>query len=323
MNTPSNPSSRRGFLDSHAAVYLSLIGANAIWGATLVLSRGVHEVMPPLGLGFWRWLMIPTMLLPFVWRDLRREASVILASWKTITMLGIFLVFGSTLAIVSVNYTTAINAGLVNAAQPTVTLFVGLLLFRDRVTWVQTLGLLAAFCGIVVMVTKADFGALLAFRFNGGDFWMLLAVFGYASYAVNLRRLSREIGLMTGLFAISLAGTLTLLPFYIGESIISRTLPLSWGSVGTVVFLGLVGSVLAMIMWNRGLMAVGANRAAIFVNLIPVFAALFAIPILGESLYLYHFAGAALVCAGIFLVVRGHRGRAHAPALKPAPEETS
>ena len=79
---------------------------------------------------------------------------------------------------------------------------------------------------------------------------------------------------------------------------------MSLETLAAIFGISVFASSLALILWNGANRAVGPNRAAIFTNLLPVFGAAMAIPFLGESLFAHHFAGAALVCGGIFLVVR-------------------
>jgi drug/metabolite transporter (DMT)-like permease len=81
--------------------------------------------------------------------------------------------------------------------------------------------------------------------------------------------------------------------------------------------MALLGSLLPVMIWNQSIHRVGVNRAAIFVNLMPVFGAIFAIAFLGERLFLFHVIGAILVFAGIVLVVRGDPA-AVKPAEQPA-----
>jgi drug/metabolite transporter (DMT)-like permease len=184
---------------------------------------------------------------------------------------------------VAVNYTTAINTVLVNAAQPAVTAVAAYLLGRDRLSPWQWLGIAAATGGIMIFI----------------------ATFGFAAYALNIHRVPGEMGLFASLFVIGIAGSLVVLPAYIYESIWVRPMPFTWASVSAISTLAVFMTVLSMFLWNAGNRAIGPSRAGIFVNLFPVFVAAMAIVFLDEELHLYHLAGAACVCLGITLVVTG------------------
>jgi drug/metabolite transporter (DMT)-like permease len=71
-----------------------------------------------------------------------------------------------------------------------------------------------------------------------------------------------------------------------------------------VVYLAVFPTLLAVVTWNVALRSLGPNRAAIFVNLIPVSGAALAMIFLGERLYFYHWLGAAVVFIGIYFAVR-------------------
>lgn len=244
------------------------------------------------------------LLLPFAYKQLQRERAVVRAYLGTFVLLGALLVGAGTLLLIGLNYTTAINTALINGTQPALTVLMSWVLIRDRLTRLQTLGVIAALIGVVIMVTRAEFGEIGGLKFNIGDLLILSAVVCYAGYAVNLRKLPKELGLIPGLFLILFSGSLLLVPLYIVETLTLRSVPLTVLTFGSVVILALFVSIFAMLMWNYGNRTIGHNHAAIFVNLLPVFGSLLAIIFLDESLFVYHVIGAMFVCFGIFLVVR-------------------
>jgi drug/metabolite transporter (DMT)-like permease len=281
-----------------------LILAAFMWAASTVIARGVHAEIPPIGLSFWRAAIAVVVLLPLVWRALGRKRALIMANWKLLWLLGVMQVGASALLIVAVNYTGAINATLVNAAQPALTAVVAWVLIGDRVSRVQGLGIAGALAGIVVMTARADWRVLVGFDFNVGDLLVVGAILGWAIYATQLPRLPRELGMTTMLFVITLAGAVSLIPFYVFETAFVRPMPISLTALVTVVVLGIIVTVFSVFIWNAGIRAIGPNRAVVFINLIPVFGAALAIVFLGERLYFYHLIGALFVFAGIMAVIR-------------------
>ncbi len=290
-----------------ALPYLLITIAVWSWAGNLIIARAVRADIPPIGLSFWRWFIAAVVLLPFAWPGLRAEAPLLRAAWKQLCLLGFLLTGGSTLAFVAVNHTTAINASLVYATQPAAAAFIGWILFRHHFSRLQVLGVVAALLGILAMMSRADWGVLADLQLNGGDLWMIAATTGLSAYSVLLVRLRRGLGLLSSLFVMVAAGSLLLLPFYIAESTLSRTVPLDWLTVAAVFYAAVITSVIAVMLWNTGIAAVGANRGVVFSNLTPVFASAMAIVFLGERVFAYHLIGAALICLGIVFVVRGHR----------------
>ena len=303
----SNLKIPKEFKPSPAVAYVFAMGAAFLWATSTIIGRGVHQELPPIGTSFWRWFLAAAVLFLLTWRELPSKHALIIKNWRLILLLGILQVGSSGLLYLALNYTTAINATLINAAQPALTILPAWLLTGDRVTLRQSIGILAALSGIIVMVSQGKLGILVALEFNVGDIIALLAVLGWAIYATILHRLPAELGLGTTLFVIFFSGSLILLPFYIIESASFRTVPFTGSTVGIIAILGTVVSLGSIAMWNSSLRAVGPNRASIFLNLIPVFGVSLAIIFLGERLFGHHLAGAGLVGLGIVLVVSGAR----------------
>jgi len=150
---------------------------------------------------------------------------------------------------------------------------------------------------------------LLALDLHAGDFIALLAMCGFAGYALNLKRLPRELGVVPTLVAISTAGTLMLLPFYLWEAFAVKAVPVTTTSIAAILALALLVTVLGNLAWYAGNRIIGPSRASIFINLIPVFGIALAIVFLDERLFAYHVAGGVLVVIGLVLAAGTGRGR--------------
>jgi drug/metabolite transporter (DMT)-like permease len=159
------------------------------------------------------------------------------------------------------------------------------------------------FVGVLVMVSKGDWHLMANLNFNRGDIGAVIGVIGLSAYAIGLRWLPRGLTPLDAAFGITVAGCIAALPAYAAESLSGRPFPLRPETVGAVLLMGTVGSVLGNVIWNIGNQALGANKASIFINLIPVFGVVMAIAFLGETLRFYHIAGFALICAGVCCVL--------------------
>jgi len=213
-----------------------------------------------------------------------------------------------------VNFTTAINATVINATQPALTALVAFIVAHERLSLIQALGIAAAFLGVIVMISQASLGVILQLDINVGDLVMLGAAICWSLYAVELHRTTHLPSPDVLLFLIACTGLVLALPFYLIEHAFLRTFQTTPVTLSAVAYLGLGSTVLAVYLWNVAIRSVGANRAAIFLNLIPVFGASFAIIFLGERLFEYHVIGGCLVLAGIYFAVQKSRART-VPAL--------
>ncbi len=96
-------------------------------------------------------------------------------------------------------------------------------------------------------------------------------------------------------------GLLLLASLYLWELRYEPGVNWSLATVGTVIYLALFASIIAFLLWNSGVSAIGPNTAGLYIHLYPLFTTVLAILFLGESLQLYHIAGATLIFGGLFL----------------------
>ena len=300
-NTKHQAHTGRVAMQAYAIVTVAVF----LWAVGLIIGRAVHAEIPPFGLTFWRWLIASLAILPFAWGTLIRHRRVLRAHLGILSLQGMLIVGPSAAMFLALNFTTAINATLISATQPTMTVLLARIFVGDFMRTGQWAGVAAAFIGVGLMVTQADWRVFVTLDFNIGDLIGIGAIVGYSFYAINLRKLPAELGTFPALAVIVFIGAILLSPLYIYESVALRPVPLAWNSVLVIAVMAIVISALSMAMWNYGNRTVGHNRAAVFVNLVPVFGAVLGILFLDEQLRSYHLLGGALVCSGIFLVARG------------------
>ena len=288
----------------HPTAYVVLVFNMALWGGALVVARGVHELAPPLALTFWRWVIALIVLFPFVVRKLYQELPLKPQARRSVYWICGCMAAGTTLSVVAVNYTTAVNATVINGTQPATTALVALLLVRERLSLVQILGVLSAFVGLIIMISQASLDVLFQMDINIGDLVMLGAVICWSLYTVELHRATHLPSPEILLFLIVCTGVVFGLPLYLIEELYIRSFQWTAVTLSAVGYLGVGSTVLAVYLWNAAIRSVGVNRAAIFLNLIPIFGACFAIFFLGERLFGYHAVGGCLVIGGIICAIQ-------------------
>lgn len=284
--------------------YLLLVLPPLFWAGNAVLARGVAELIPPVALSFWRWTIALGLLLPFTWRLTRRDWPEIRSGGKILLLLGLLGIASfNTLLYAAAHSTTALNISLTQSVMPAVIVLISFALFGERVRYDQLLAVILCVLGAAYIVTHGDWQRLQSLHFVDGDLLMLLAIILYALYSVLLRKRPQihPLSLLTVTFAI---GVVTLLPLYCWELQRTPPLRLNWPIVFSLLYLGTCPSILAYLCWNRGVELLGANRAGLFINLIPLFAALMAVLFLGERFQAYHLSGILLIFAGLVLFNR-------------------
>ena len=278
-----------------------------IYSSPPVVTRSVSMSVPPIALSWSRWIIAALVLLPIVWRRLPAAWPDLRKHTPSLVFLASFMIFGSTMSVLAVYFTTATNAVIVNASQPAITALLAWAIAGTTLLGRQRLGVVCAFAGILIMVARADIDVLLGLDLNIGDPIFLLGVIGWSTYAVLLPRRDYAPDGMVLMFFIAVTGTILTLPFYLAEAAIGGGFTLTKEVIAAMLYLSVFPTLLATICWNLAIRSVGPNRTAIFVNVIPISGATLAMVFLGERLYPYHIVGAAFVLAGIYLAIRRDR----------------
>ncbi len=282
-------------------IYLLLVLPPLFWAGNSVLARGVAQLIPPVSMSFWRWLIALVILLPFTWKQTLKDWPAIKADWKIILTLG-FLGIASfnTLLYTAAHSTTAINIALTQSVMPVVIVLISFQLFHDRITRFQLFAIVLCMLGAGYIVIRGNWQRLIHLEFVTGDLLMLLAVCLYALYSVLLRKRPKvhPLSFLTTTFAV---GVILLLPLYCWERQITPTLELTQPVIFSLLYVAVCPSILAYLCWNRGIHEIGANRAGLYINLIPMFASLLAVLFLGERFQSFHLVGILLISSGLLL----------------------
>ncbi len=289
--------------------YLLLILPPLFWAGNVVLARGLAQQIPPLSLSFLRWATALLFLAPFTWQHLKRDWHHLPGHWPMLwlySLLGIAM-FNS-LLYTATQTTTALNCALMQTLMPAATIFCGYLINREKVGLQQGGGVLFCSLGASWIILQGKLLSIGTLKLVAGDLWMLVAVLCYALYSTLLPR-RPKIHPLSFLTLIIGLGTLMLIPPFFIELMIKGPPSATLNVMAGVLYVGIFPSIIAYLCWNRGIEIIGANRASLFINLIPVFAAGMAIFFLGEELQRFHLVGIMMVLGGMTMFqLAGRRG---------------
>jgi len=284
--------------------YLLLTLCSLFWAGNTVVGRAAVGLVPPATMTFVRWAIAFVVLLPFAWSHVMRDRSAIQQHLVAIALLALIGSSGyNIVAYLALHYTEAINSLLLQSVSP---LFVALwcfALFRDRLTPVQAAGILTSMTGAAVIICRGDLGVLAHFAFNIGDIMILVALVFYSLYTalVRVRPPMHPLSFLAAMIAASAALAVPPMAYEFAAGYLPA---INAGTLAAFVYVGTFPSVLAYFCLNRGIELIGANRAAPFIHLMPVFGSILAILFLGERPQLFHAAGYALVLTGVALAAR-------------------
>ena len=284
--------------------YLLLALCSLFWAGNTVVGRAAVDLVPPATLTFFRWAIAFLVLLPFAWPHVVRDWPAIRRHLVALTLLALIGSAGyNIVAYLALHYTQAINSLLLQSVAPLFVALWSFALFRDRLTPVQAIGIATSMTGAAIIVCRGDIGVLVRFAFNIGDIMILVALVFYALYTALVR--VRPAMHPLSFLASTIGASALLMVVPVGVELAFGQVPVfTAGTLAALVYVGIFPSVLAYFFLNRGIELIGANRAAPFIHLMPVFGSILAILFLGERPQPFHAVGYALVLTGVALAAR-------------------
>lgn len=304
---------RRPAFDLWSSAWTLLVLTNLFWAGNIVLGRGVVGLVPPIALSYVRWTGAFLIGLAFAWRQLQQDLPVLLRQWRLMLLLSAIGVASyNTMSYIGLTETTALNALLLQSAMPLVILVWAFVLFRDRPSRLQTVGVAVSLLGVCAIASKGSIEVLRHLSINHGDLWILAAIAINGSYAALLRR-RPKVHPLSFLVAAMGIGSCMNLPFFVWEELTVARITFDWQAMAALAYIAVFPSFIAYLFFNRGIELIGAGRAGQSMHLMPVFGSVLAVLFLGERFRLYHAVGIALIATGIVLASVKPRRRLSPP----------
>jgi drug/metabolite transporter (DMT)-like permease len=284
--------------------YLLLCITALCWAGNAIVGRLAAGHIPPVSLSFLRWSLAFLLILPFAWKHLVRDWAAIRGHLGTMIVLSITGIGAfNTLQYWALEHTQALNTLLLQSAAPLVVALWSLILLGVRLTLAQACGVLLSLAGVLVILLHGDLTTLSNIAFNKGDLIFTVALVIFALYSVLTLKRPQIHGLSFVGFTFG-CGAACLVPLFIWELYARPVMQLDTANLLTLAYVALFPSTLAYLCFNRGVQLIGANRAAPFFHVVPVFGTVMSIVFLGEHPQAFHFIGFALVLAGVFVASR-------------------
>jgi drug/metabolite transporter (DMT)-like permease len=284
--------------------YLLLSITSLCWAGNAIVGRLAAGHIPPVTLSFLRWSLAFLIILPLAWQHLKHDWPAIRARlgvmvFLSVTGIGAF----NTMQYWALEHTQALNTLLLQSAAPLFVAVWSLILLGVRLTLAQACGIAVSLIGVLVILLHGDLTTLTSIEFNKGDVIFTVALVIFGLYSVLTLKRPRIHGLSFAGFTFG-CGAACLVPLVIWELMSRPLMRLDQANLLTLFYVAVFPSTLAYLCFNRGVQLIGANRAAPFFHLVPVFGSVMAIVFLGERPQLFHIVGFALVLTGVFVASR-------------------
>jgi len=291
-------------------IYLKLVLTAIFWGGTFIAGRQVAQDLGPFSIAFLRFAMASALLLSLTRLKEGRFPRVGPGQLLLVILLGLTGVFAyNALFFKGLSLIEASRASLIVATCPAFIAIASVLFLRERLAPLQAVGIPLSILGAAVVIARGHLRGIVAGGVGLGEICILGCVLNWAAYSllgkVALRRLSPLVSVSYS----SLAGAIALLFPALYEGL-TRTIPaaslLDWTSIA---YLAVCGTVIGFVWFYQGVQRIGATRAGLFINFVPISAVILAFFLLREPITWSLAAGAILVLSGVYLTNRASKPR--------------
>ena len=280
-----------------------LVCATLFWAGNFMIGKfAFFSNVPPMSLVFLRWSLVWLILFPFTYREILRHKEIILRNlpilfFLALTSVGLFNSF----TYLSLVYTQVINASLFNTAIPAIIIFLCFIFNIEKTNKYQIVGLIISVLGILSIITKLNLEIILSLNFNKGDLIMIGGVISWGLYSSFLKKKKFTLPLLTLVHILCSFGLIFIFPQFMYEVAQGKVIDLNIDLFYILIFLALFPSIGSYYCWAGAVSIIGANRAGIFLSLIPLFSTIMAIWFYKEHFQFFHLIGAILIILGLFL----------------------
>lgn len=278
---------------------LYLIFSAFMWGVNLHLLKIMLSSVHFIEAGFWRYLFGVIVLAIYVRKSfpIGHLFKQHLTGILVVGILGLFCF--NILLFWGLMYTSSINASLILSLSPIVTLLLAYFFLKSSINYKQLIGAFIGVIAVVYLLSKGNVLHLHHLEFSKGDVLILLAMLLSAFYHIWVKKYATNISNQHFTFftnLVCLVSFIIIIPFFIESHAIDYELSF-W--IASITF-GVLGTAITYILWNKGLAILGASKAGIFMNIIPIATAIIAV-VLGKELAAFHIISGIMIFLGLLI----------------------
>ncbi|WP_418302892.1 DMT family transporter [Lysinibacillus fusiformis] len=275
-----------------------MLVTSLLWGGNFVVAKTLVAHASPMTLTTVRWLIAVIVLVPLVWWKEKKlvppKQAIVPLLLMGVTGVALFNIF----QFLALERTTSTNAGLISTMNTISIALFSFVLLKEKITKWQLSAMVLSLFGVVLVLSKGDWQLLLDFQLNTGDLWMLAAVCVWGLYSVCSKwAMQTTSPLMATLYA-GIFGVLMLLPFSSTDFTFTNV---NTSFILSMLYTGIISTVVCMVFWNIGVQKLGATTSGIFLNFNPIFTALLAYLFIGENMSWLQGIGGLIVIMGCYL----------------------
>lgn len=272
-----------------------LLAATFFWALGLIVGKFCSAEMPPMTLTLIRYLLagIGMGIIHYIKEKEFHIASKDILYILMLSFVGIVL--NGVLFFKGIGMTSSVNTAIISSTTPVIVYIISILFFKEKINIKNILSMILSISGILLLLTNGKISLLLSIKLNLGDLIILGAVVSNSIYIIGSKKVLKKYSpskILTFLFIFT---ALILSPALYTERNMYKINEVSLKAVMSLLYMGVFSSLLAFILQQKGIKKIGAVKAAMYTNLIPIYSIGLAFLILGEKITIIQISAMLLV----------------------------
>lgn len=272
-----------------------------MWGGTFIATKMASEVFGSFTGAAFRYIFALVFMIPMMlWKDPGAFKISRKQFWQLLILGGSGIFAYSFFFFNGLRLVEASHGALIVALNPVLVLIMTSVMGKEKINAIKVIGIIMSLAGTSMVIARGNYADLFS-MFTWGDLFMLGCPVSWAFYTYFAKdALKDSTPLQASTWAIML-GLLLILFFVPGEKFPDSVKLEIWLAL---FYLGFCGSVLGFVWYYEGIQKIGPLKTSAFNNLIPIFAMILSVILLGETIHGYMIYGSALVIGGVYLINR-------------------
>ena len=289
--------------------YFKLLMTAFFWGGTFIAGRLIATSVGPYSAAFIRFFIASIFLFLMIWKSegkipiIRRNQilPVLLLAMTGVVTYNICFFNG-------LKYIEAGRAAVIIANNPILIAIFSAIIFKERLSWIQTCGILLSVTGAITVITRGHLLDILAGSLGWGELLIFCSVLSWVAFSLIGKMILSDLSpLISVTYAATIGAGVLLFPA-LQEGLLSQAPGYTTVDWISLFFLGFFGTVIGFIWYYQGIRIIGATRAGLFINFVPISAIVLAYVILGEQVTASLFFGTIMVISGVYLTNKSGTG---------------
>lgn len=274
--------------------------AITFWGASFIATKYLLDELTPEIIISMRLILAITLLLVIALVQ-KRDFTINIKSHSYIFLLAIIAVFHLWIQVTGMKFTTASNTGWIIGTAPIFMAILGLIFFKEKLNVLKVTGIIIATFGLFLLVGKGNISNITLIK-NKGDLLVLSSAFTWGIYSMVNKKISLNYSPVMTILYLFIMMAIIIIPFTISESSIISVANLSGVGWIAILFLGLLCSGIAYVIWAYALREMESAKVGAYLYFEPFVTVITAWILLKEDITLFMILSGLIITAGVFLV---------------------